>query len=116
VRPIPFLLSVVEVVPVVGGGAPAPGVPVVLFWLCLVLGLVTVVLLALSIRRRLQGRCRHVWVARLPEGIAKAHAFRAGHRWLVEADAVQAAKVSAPPAEPTRDARIAWWGSAASSR
>jgi hypothetical protein len=113
---VSYLQPVIEVVRVVGGGAPAPGVPVALFWLCLVPELGTVVLLALNIRRRLQGRGHHVSAPRPSEGIAKPHSFRAGYRWLIEADAAQAAKVSAPPAEPTRDARIAWLGSAASSR
>jgi|HubBroStandDraft_6_1064221.scaffolds.fasta_scaffold162540_3 hypothetical protein len=46
-------------------------------------------------------------------GDAPADGIPVALLWL---DTAQAAKVSAPPAEPTRDARIAWLGSAASSR
>jgi hypothetical protein len=92
--------SVVELVRVLTGHEPVADIPVGLFWLCLLLEVGSALLLALSIRRRLQGGHRHVWVPRPPEGIAKPRSFRDGYRRLARADIAQAAKLGARPPEP----------------
>jgi len=92
--------SVVELVRVLTGHEPVADIPVAVFWLCLLLEVGSALLLALSIRRRLQGGHRHVWVPRPPEGIAKPRSFRDGYRRLVRADVAQAATVSSPRGEP----------------
>src|SRR5258708_21708272 len=57
---VSFLWSVVELVRACGGGEPAAGIPVALFWLCLLLEVGTALVLNLTVRRRLHGGHRHV--------------------------------------------------------
>jgi hypothetical protein len=95
--------SIVELLRVLTGQEPVGGIPVGLFWLCLLLEVGTALVLALSLRHRLRGGHRHVWVPRPPEGIAKPRSFRDGYRRLARADIAQAAKLGARRAEPAWD-------------
>jgi hypothetical protein len=97
---VSVLWSPVELVQVLTGHEPVKGVPIGLFWLCLLLEAGSGVLLAVSVRHRLRGGHRHVWVPRPPEGIAKPRSFRDGYRRLVRADVAQAATANARRAEP----------------
>jgi hypothetical protein len=92
--------SLIELPRVLTGHEPLAGISVAVFWLCLLLEVGSALLVAVSVRRRLRGGHRHVWVPRPPEGIAKPHSFRDGYRRLARADVAQAAKLSARGAEP----------------
>jgi hypothetical protein len=92
--------SLVELLRVLTGHEPVAGIPVGLFWFCLLLEIGSALVLTLSVRRRLRGGHRHVWVPRPPEGIGKPRSFRDGYRRLARADVAQAAKLSARRAEP----------------
>jgi hypothetical protein len=92
--------SLVELLRVLTGHEPVAGIPVGLFWLCLLLEAGSALVLALGVRRRRRGSHRHVWVPRPPEGIAKPRSFRDGYRRLVRADVAHAATVSSPRGEP----------------
>ncbi|MGH7746759.1 MAG: hypothetical protein ACREQ5_18690, partial [Candidatus Dormibacteria bacterium] len=86
---ISVLASVVELLRVLGGGTPAPGIPVAVFWLCLLLEVAGAGRLAVQLRRwRGRGRQR-TWMPRPAAGepagavsfeTAYARAVRADHR------------------------------------
>jgi hypothetical protein len=95
---VSVLWSVVEPVRVLRGEEPADGIPLALFWLCLVLEAGVAGLLATRLTRRLRTGRRHLWVPPPPEGISKAQPFLASYRQLLREDGRKAAAATASTA------------------
>lgn len=92
---VSVLWSVVELVRALRGDAPADGIPVALFWLCLLLEVGAAGLLAARLTRHLRTGRRHLWVPPPPEGISKAQSFLASYRQLLREDGKKAAAATA---------------------
>jgi hypothetical protein len=95
---VSVLWSVVELVRAFRGEEPVDGIPLALFWLCLVLETGAAGLLAARLTRHLRTGRRHLWVPPPPEGISKAQPFLASYRQLLGEDGRKAAAATASTA------------------
>lgn len=84
---VSLLGSIVELVRLLGGGAPAAGIPRAVFWLCLLLELGAAVRLAVQVRRWRGPAMERSWSPRPAAGEpADAVSFEAAYARAVRAD------------------------------
>lgn len=94
--------SIVELVQVLHGAAPADGVPIGLFWVLVLLEVAAGLAVAAMVVRRVGTNRGHVWVPRPPEGIAATEPFIRAYRRLAREDGRRAVVIgrTGPPAPP----------------